>query len=362
MIPNPRKRPDSTGRMTSDAAIRREKLQQIHETGSVDGIHPRSLKRFEEKGYLTTSQGMTILTRKGLAVMKGKIGAAGRGAVDFDTANRAGRSSRDSAARAVSLSAGGGDRKAAAQEKEHFAMLEKEHRAKKSTEQKTLDKILGFYAVTIAPSDGSTMGAENLQDFRDAGWTIAAAPTAPARLGSRLAGSRRETFDQTEPYENPSDPLGPMGEARAIILRSNAPLDLDTLSTIRHHGFDLSPAPATMRKTPPKKITTNPSPGEMIAGPHASAETRKMLAKALAWFGDENLTTEPKILKSYNAPEAVVEIGQFVAIEYESNKFDGKPRIYRHDVTRHRKLFISPDGSTIIVWPPFKITKRGIEG
>lgn len=87
-----------------------------------------------------------------------------------------------------------------------------------------------------------------------------------------------------------------------------------------------------------------------------------MLAKALAWFGDENLLTEPRILKNYEAPQAAVEIGEIVAIEYDSNKFDGVSRIYRHDATRKRKLFISPDGATLIVWPPFKITKRGIEG
>jgi hypothetical protein len=344
--------------MRSDAEIRREKLRQIEETGTTQGIHPRSLARFREKGYLSGD----TLTKKGRAVMLGNIGKVGRGAVDFDTANRAGRNSRDTGARAQVLAGQGGDRAAAKAEKERFAELEAEHAEKQGKEQKTLEKIIGTYAVTIAPSDGSTMNAGNISDFAEAGWTVAPAPSAPARIGSRLAGSPREHFQGEESFYNPSDPLGPLGEARAIVLRSELPLDLDTLTTIRHHGFDLTPAPMKMRKTPPKKTVKNPSPGEMIVGPHASAETRKMLAKALAWYGSKDLLTEPKLLKSYNAPEAVIEIGPFIAIEYESNKFDGKSRIYRHDITHHRKLYISADGSTIVIWPPLKITKRGIEG
>lgn len=361
MIRNPRKRPDSTGRLRSDAAIRREKLAQIHETGTTQGINPKSLERFYAKGYLAEKNGTTSLTKKGQAVMLGKIGAVGRGAVDFDTANRA----KGPGEKAMTMRAGGGEREAEKREREHFRELEKEHekhRETRQTEKKTLEKIIGTFAVTVAPSDGSTITREHMRDFSESGWNPAAAPTAPARLGSRLPGSKREKVDQDEPFYNPSDPLGPLGEARAIVLRSDIPLDLDTLTTIRHHGFDLSPAPPKMRQTPPQSITRNPSPGEMIAGEHASAETRKMLAKALAWFGNENLLTEPKLLKSYNAPEAVVEIGNFIALEYESNKFDGKPRIYRHDITRHRKLYISPDGSTIVIWPPLKVTKRGIEG
>lgn len=91
-------------------------------------------------------------------------------------------------------------------------------------------------------------------------------------------------------------------------------------------------------------------------------EERAALKKAKAWYGDEELVTEPKPLRGYSAPTAAVEIGTITAIEYDSNKFDGKGRIYRHDVTKKRKLFISLDGSTLIVWPPFKVTKRGIEG
>jgi len=112
---------------------------------------------------------------------------------------------------------------------------------------------------------------------------------------------------------------------------------------------------AAVKKT--KKTKKNPE-GYGDHGP----EERAALKKAKAWYGDESLVNEPKPLRGYEAPTAAVEIGTITAIEYDSHKFDGESRIYRHDVTKKRKLFISLDGSTLIVWPPFKITKRGIEG
>lgn len=90
-------------------------------------------------------------------------------------------------------------------------------------------------------------------------------------------------------------------------------------------------------------------------------DIQKASKKAKAWYQDPSLVTEPEQIP-YNAPKAVVDIGNIVAIEYASNKFDGVTRTYRHDVTMVRRLCISPDGSTIIVDPPFKVTKRGIEG
>ena len=110
------------------------------------------------------------------------------------------------------------------------------------------------------------------------------------------------------------------------------------------------------------KPTQNPSPGEMIHGEHASAAQRIALAKALEWYGKDSLVTEPRELKGWKAPQCAVEVGLLTALEYDSRKFDGKPRIYRHESEVKRRLFISPDGATLIVWPPFNITKHGIEG
>jgi len=88
---------------------------------------------------------------------------------------------------------------------------------------------------------------------------------------------------------------------------------------------------------------------------------KKALAKAIAWNQNENLVTKPKQIKIADDLE-FLEIGKILAIEYESNKFDGKKRAYRHDVTGSRTVSISTDGTVIIVKPGFKVTKRGIEG
>jgi hypothetical protein len=84
-------------------------------------------------------------------------------------------------------------------------------------------------------------------------------------------------------------------------------------------------------------------------------------AKAFAWFGREDLLTAAETL-DWTPPQSAVEIGLIEAIEYASDKFDGTMRSYRHDVVKPRRMFLSPDGSTIVVLPPFKVTKRGIEG
>lgn len=115
-----------------------------------------------------------------------------------------------------------------------------------------------------------------------------------------------------------------------------------------------------------KKRTKNPSPGERKHGPHASAEQRiaekQALEKARAFYGNDELVTVPKKLKTYKMPEAFLDAGEFIAIEYDCIKFDGESRIYRHEITKKRRLLISVDGSTMIVDPPLRITKRGIEG
>jgi len=91
------------------------------------------------------------------------------------------------------------------------------------------------------------------------------------------------------------------------------------------------------------------------------SDTKKAEKKAKDWYQDPALVTKPEKV-SYKAPTALVDIGCIVAIEYSSDKFDGTTRTYRHDVTKIRRLFLSPDGSTMVIDPPFKITKRGIEG
>jgi len=83
--------------------------------------------------------------------------------------------------------------------------------------------------------------------------------------------------------------------------------------------------------------------------------------KARAWFRRENLTTRPQSV-TWSPPDAAVLIGQIVAIEYASDKFDGERRIYRHEFTKLHDMAVSTDGTTIIVLPGFRVTTRGIEG
>lgn len=120
-----------------------------------------------------------------------------------------------------------------------------------------------------------------------------------------------------------------------------------------------------MKKRP--SVSKNPgSPGARKYGPHASAGQRKasaaLLAKARAFYGNDDLVTIPQPIKSYRPPDAFVDLGEIVALEYDSIKFDGESRIYRHEATHKRRLLMSLDGGTFIVYPPFKLTKRGIEG
>lgn len=110
----------------------------------------------------------------------------------------------------------------------------------------------------------------------------------------------------------------------------------------------------------------NPSSGEFLHGKHASADQRiaakEALESAAAFYGREDLVTKPRKLRRFKMPNAFVDIGDAVAIEYDSDKFDGVQRIYRHESESKRKALMSTDGSVMIFQPPFKLTERGIEG
>jgi len=114
------------------------------------------------------------------------------------------------------------------------------------------------------------------------------------------------------------------------------------------------------------KKTKNPKPRKTRRKVKRNPEykdhaTEAAIAKAKDWFGLDSLLTEPELV-DYQAPEAAVLIGRLVAVEYYSDKFDGKGRVYRHDLDRPRDLAVSVDGGTMMIFPPLKITKRGIEG
>ena len=433
---NPRKRPGADGRMTSDAAIRRAKLQEIDATGSTEGMNARSVARFWEKGYLEQNGAYTRLTRKGRAVATGKIGAAGRGAVDFDTANRAAsraggqNTTGGHAARAAALYGSGTRKETKAERMEREA----EHKRHQAEESKQYRRILPGYALKIALSDGSSITREHLDDLTADGWQILPAGTVPAKVGRTLAG-QEISRDTAAPFWNP-EALGPTGKARAVIVWSHHKLDRDTVESFRAAGWDISSAPkryreepapvknpnepmneyaeelrenlkkwkSTLRKmnnaerthkfelaqklfdeleklekehfqiqkkygrerkttpNPRKRPKKNPSAAEDAMGPHVSAAARLAVKKAAAFFGRDDLVKQVREIHIDDDVIAAVEIGGFIALEYDSHKFDGKNRVYRHETDVKRKLYISTSGDMIFVIPPFKVTKRGIEG
>ena len=110
-----------------------------------------------------------------------------------------------------------------------------------------------------------------------------------------------------------------------------------------------NPKPRRVRKT----VHKNPPARDHV--------TEAAIAKARDWFGLDSLVTEPELL-DWKPPEAAVLIGRLVAIEYSSDKFDGKDRVYRHELDRTRELYVSIDGSCFIVTPALRVTKRGLEG
>ena len=80
-----------------------------------------------------------------------------------------------------------------------------------------------------------------------------------------------------------------------------------------------------------------------VKAPGRKAVAAAITAKARMWFEDPALVTSPTTM-AWKAPVGVIEVGQIVALEYLSDKYDGVPTIYRHDAEKPRRLLISPDG------------------
>jgi len=273
-------------------------------------------------------------------------------------------------------------------------------------------------AVKISRADGAPFTAADLGAWRSAGWGIEPAGTVAGRPGAGgLAGTviRPEDFS----FRNP-DPLGAGGLARAIVIvgRITEPVLFDLVAD----GFDVAPAPKRLRDAIHKNPTEAPKQkavyaalvaatkknhalradelaekikaplkavsdalgrllsmglaheaGRDLFGPcyAAGAPSRglfdnpkpgaKASKKAEAWYQKKSLVTGAQTINLPDTVEAV-EIGRIVSITYESDKYDGRKRLWKHDVTGNRTLHISTDGKVMVVLPGFKITKRGIEG
>ena len=390
-------------------------LATIHKTpGEAYQFQTRTIENLIKRGYLSKDSTGFWLTPRGLRIVQGRAGGNLPEVKKKDLrahlkSRKPVRAKRDRATTAK-------------EKKEHLEGLEKHIKAGERKRGKALARILGpsgmAHAVKIAKANGEPFTAQDVEALEMAGWKVAAAGTVAARPGiSGIPGVQFRESDWT--FKNP-ETLGPNGTARALVLLGHTKAaEVDDLAA---YGFDVTPAPRKFRDG----TTRNPAPAplqkkvyaamtaaakkhtalrvdelaERIKAPAASvakalqnlvgmglaheagrdlfgacwlpgAPSRglfdnpsakaKATKKAKAWFQDENLVTKPQVI-DWTPPESAVHIGQFVAIEYLSDKFDGTKRIYRHEVTKVRQMLLSPDGSTIIVDPPFKVTKRGIEG
>lgn len=289
--------------------------------------------------------------------------------------------------------------------------------------QRVISRILGptgrASAVKIAKADGEPFKAHDLTAWKRAGWGIAAAGSVAGRVGSGgLPGTIIRPDDFT--FHNP-EPLGAGGLARAIVLVGT--VDESLLLDLVADGYDVSPAPKKLRE---QQTHRNPEPApiqkktysEMVkAAKHrqalrvdelaervkaplaavADAVQRLMsmglaheagrdlfgacyapgaatpglfdnptpgkvaLKKAAAWYQKESLLDGVQTIKLPHTVEAV-KIGRIVSITYESDKYDGRKRLWKHDVTGHKELHISADGKVLVVLPGFQVTKQGIKG
>lgn len=287
---------------------------------------------------------------------------------------------------------------------------------------RVLGRILGpsgfAHAVKISRADGRPFNRADVAAWLQLGWKVAPAGTVAGRVGSgAIPGVIMGPDDFA--FSNP-DTLGPSGLARALILVGRVTRDL--VDDLAADGYDVAAAPKKLREA----VHRNPAPApaqkavyaalvaafkkrqalrvdelaEKIRKPLAAvseavgrlqelglvheygrdlfgacyapgapsrglfdnpAPGRKAEKKAKAWYQMERLETGAKTIRLPDTVEAV-EIGKIISITYESDKYDGRKRLWKHDVTGDRTLHISTDGKVMVVLPGFKITKRGIEG
>jgi hypothetical protein len=182
------------------------------------------------------------------------------------------------------------------------------------------------------------LGTVEMKGFREAGWSV----KRLASGGLQLEGNANKATLQA------LNRAGYWWESPKAHKRHHRPA-VDG-SCCDHHKRQVKNIPSAK-----PKANRNPSEDTM----KKAAKTAKK--KAESWYSNPDLTTPPRVLKR-KLPNAFVEVGTIEAIEYRSDKYDGKSRLYRHEVTKKRKLLISADGTVMIVEPGFKITKRGIEG
>lgn len=392
-------------------------LQAIKATGKVEGINRRTVDALMAKGHIKATAAGWELTKRGESLLAGRLGNAGNLTRMWEGKARteATKHARKGA-KPVRTSAATKKRQKATAEQS----LKRHIQRGAAMDAAALRKVLGptghAQAVKVSLTNGEPFDFRHVDAFEEAGWKVEGAGSVAARPGlGRLAGV----------VNNPA-PLGANGTARALILvgpvdrdtvhalrrdgldiaaapkryreaptrnpggndtakrvyalikkatdkgqawnaeelANRLKLDMETVAAgirslvrgglIHEAGRDMFGS-VYLAGTPQRGLFANPGK------PTKAKAARIARKKAEAWFWEKDELTEPMELQGYHPPTSGILVGEIVAIEYRSRK-DGTAKVYRHDVTKKRDLIISVDGSTLIINPAFKITKRGIEG
>jgi hypothetical protein len=259
----------------SAAEKRRQALRGVEASGSLEGVAKVMARRFQAKGYVKDEGGRWTLTKMGRAVMEGRIGAAGRGAVDMGgarhKAERAGGRRRAKGADLAAYMAGDGEASQKRQRKQEREYYEQEgdrlkaeweaRGAKLAREQAAEDRaraaVLGpsgrTHAVKIALEDRPFRRAD-LEALQTAGWILRPAGTVPAKVGRSMPA---------EAAWNPADALtrilGPKGETRAVVIQAESAFGEDLVRQLQTAGYDVSPAPKGYRQGHARALNPEPS-------------------------------------------------------------------------------------------------------
>lgn len=398
-------------------------LSQFKASGNFDGAQERTIAALERKKHIRREGGAWVITKRGEAMLAGRLGG---NLGDRFTMRRDRRTavskSRGGKAKPKARKPTKAQARALEEHLEghHAATARTEGRMM----EKILGPHGKAAAVKLTKTSGEPFTMEEAEAFEAAGWGVMAAGTVPGKAGAGLRGLealrmdlfqnpdlgprgvargiiiqgvvdraivdelRRQGYDISaapkklrEATKNPGKGGGLKrklydlivkltkkgqawnGEELARALKvdfsevDHLLLDLSGAGLIHSPGSDLFGS-TWLAGVPTPGLFRNPSSFEK----EERKAARRSREAAERWYGDPQLVNATKILRGYEFPDAFLDAGHISALEYESDKFDGSTRLYRHDVTKKRRLIISADGSTILVFPPFKITKRGIEG
>jgi len=92
-------------------------------------------------------------------------------------------------------------------------------------------------------------------------------------------------------------------------------------------------------------------------------DKRTPVQKFLDFTGREKAVITNENIDLPGPKEKLIFVGRAPEINYLSNKFDGKIRLYKHKLKKHGKIFITSNGKTIIISGlNINVKKEGLTG